>query len=193
MNRCEWCEGDDLYIKYHDEEWGVPVFDDIKHFEFIVLESAQAGLSWITILKKRENYRRLYDGFDPEVVADYTEKKIKQLLGDPGIIRNRKKVEASINNAERFLKIQQEYGSFAKYLWSYVDNKPIVNKWKELSQVPPNTRLSESISKDLRSRGFKFLGPTIIYAHLQATGIVNDHLVDCFRHEEVNKLPLVNL
>lgn len=192
MNRCDWCLGDDLYIKYHDNEWGVPVFDDIKHFEFMVLESAQAGLSWLTVLKKRENYRDLYDGFAPEKVAGYNANKIDRLLEDTGIIRNRKKIEASINNAEKFLEIQKQYGSFTKYLWSYVDYLPIINKWNDLSQIPAKTELSDRIAKDLKIRGFKFLGPTIIYAHLQAAGLVNDHLVNCFRHEQVNELSPVH-
>lgn len=185
MNRCSWCEGDGLYEKYHDEEWGVPVHDDGKHFEFLVLESAQAGLSWITILRKRENYRSAYDGFDPIKVSQYNQDKIEELLNNPGVVRNRKKIEASINNAIRFLEVQREFGSFDNYIWSFVDNKPIKNKWTSLSQVPATTELSDQVSKDLKKRGFKFLGSTIIYAHLQAIGVVNDHLVDCFRYNEV--------
>ena len=185
MNRCSWCEGDGLYEKYHDEEWGVPVHDDGKHFEFLVLESAQAGLSWITILRKRENYRSAYDGFDPIKVSRYNQDKIEELLNNPGVVRNRKKIEASINNAIRFLEVQREFGSFDNYIWSFVDNKPIKNKWTSLSQVPATTELSDRVSKDLKKRGFKFLGSTIIYAHLQAIGVINDHLVDCFRYNEV--------
>lgn len=188
MNRCPWCESSEIYIKYHDEEWGVPVFDDKKQFEFLVLESAQAGLSWLTVLKKRENYRAAYDNFDPGKVAKYDERKFDELLKNKGIIRNRLKIQASINNAKLFLDIQKEFGSFCKYIWGFVDNKPVVNSWNFLSEVPATTELSENISKDLKKRGFKFLGPTIIYAHLQATGIVNDHLVDCFRYKEVKKL-----
>lgn len=186
MTRCPWPGNDKLYIKYHDEEWGLPVFDDIKHFEFLVLESAQAGLSWITILRKRENYRKLYDNFDPVKIAKYDKKKINELIGNAGIIRNIKKIEASINNAEKFLEIVKEFGSFNKYIWNFVNNKPIINKWNDLSQIPPKTDLSDIICKDLRKRGFKFLGSTTIYAHLQATGIVNDHLISCFRYKEVN-------
>lgn len=186
ITRCDWCLGSDIYIKYHDEEWGVPVFDDNKQFEFLVLESAQAGLSWITVLKKRENYRRQYEGFDPFKVVNFSEEKISELMGDAGIIRNRKKIEASVNNAEKFLAVRDEFGSFSDYLWSYVGHRPVKNKWKKLSEVPANIRLSDRISKDLKSRGFRFLGSTIIYAHMQAVGIVNDHLVDCFRHGELN-------
>ena len=185
MKRCSWCDGHDIYIDYHDKEWGVPVFDDKKQFEFLVLESAQAGLSWLTILKRRENYRKAYDNFDPVKVANYGDKKIEELLNNEGIIRNRLKILASVNNAKLFLEIQDEYGSFSDYLWAFVDNKQVVNKWKKLSQVPSNTKLSDKITKDLKGRGFKFMGTTILYAHLQAVGLVNDHLVDCFRYEEV--------
>lgn len=182
MNRCSWCLGNELYEKYHDEEWGVPVHDDRKHFEFLVLESAQAGLSWITILKKRENYRQAYDGFNVEKVAMYGEEKIEELLKNPGIIRNRKKIEASINNAKRFLEVKKEWGSFDNYIWSFVDYKQIINHWEDLSQVPATTELSDRISKDLKKRGFNFLGSTIVYAHIQAIGLVNDHVVSCFRY-----------
>lgn len=182
MNRCPWCGTDPLYIKYHDEEWGEPVHDDIKHFEFLVLESAQAGLNWLTILRKRENYRKAYDGFDPNKVAQYDENKLNELLQNEGIIRNRKKIEASINNAKKFLQIQKEFGSFDKYIWSFVDNKPVINQPQDISQVPATSELSDKVSKDLKARGFKFLGSTTVYAHLQATGIINDHLVSCFRH-----------
>lgn len=184
MNRCQWCLGSELYEKYHDEEWGDPVHDDKKHFEFLVLESAQAGLSWITILKKRENYREAYDGFDVEKVAMYDEDKIEELLNNPGIVRNRKKIEASINNAKRFLEVRKEWGSFDKYIWSFVDYTQVVNHWEELSEVPATTELSDKVSKDLKKRGFKFLGSTIVYAHIQAIGLVNDHLVSCFRHRK---------
>lgn len=185
LNRCPWCGNDELYVKYHDEEWGVPVHDDRKHFEFLILESAQAGLSWLTILRKRENYRKAYDGFDPVKVAQYDEKKIEEMMNDPGIIRNRRKIESSINNARRFLEIQKEFGSFDNYIWSFVNYKPLWNHWTDISQVPARTELSDRISRDLKSRGFRFLGSTIIYSHLQATGLVNDHLVSCFRREDV--------
>lgn len=185
MNRCEWCGNDELYVKYHDEEWGVPVHDEKKHFEFLVLESAQAGLSWITVLRKRESYRKAYDDFDAEKVAHYDEDKIEELIQNTGIVRNRKKIEASINNAARFIEIQKEFGSFDNYIWSFVDNKPVVNNWNNLSEVPATSELSDMVSKDLKARGFKFLGSTIVYAHLQATGIINDHLTDCFRHGQV--------
>ncbi|HHY65238.1 MAG TPA: DNA-3-methyladenine glycosylase I [Clostridiaceae bacterium] len=185
MNRCPWCGNDELYVKYHDEEWGVPVHDDRKHFEFLILESAQAGLSWLTILRKRENYRKAYDGFDPVKVAQYDEKKIEEMMNDPGIIRNRRKIESSINNARRFLEIQKEFGSFDNYIWSFVNYKPLWNHWTDISKVPARTELSDRISRDLKSRGFRFLGSTIIYSHLQATGLVNDHLVSCFRREDV--------
>lgn len=182
MKRCPWCGNDELYIKYHDEEWGVPVHDDRKHFEFLVLESAQAGLSWLTVLKKRENYRKAYDNFDAQKVSQYDEVKIQELMQNAGIIRNRRKIEASINNAKRFLEIQEEFGSFDNYIWSFVDSKPVKNHWKDLSQMPATSDLSDRVSQDLKKRGFKFLGSTIVYAHLQATGLINDHLVDCFRY-----------
>ncbi len=185
MNRCPWCEGDELYIRYHDEEWGVPVHDDRKHFEFLTLESAQAGLSWLTILKKRENYRRAYDNFDPRKVAGYGKKKIGELLNDSGLIRNRRKIEASINNAVKFLEIQDEFGTFDEYIWRFTDFKAVINSWKNVSQIPGKTKLSDDISMDLKKRGFKFVGSTIIYAHIQAIGLVNDHLVSCFRHNEL--------
>lgn len=187
LTRCPWCGTDELYVKYHDEEWGVPVHDDKKHFEFLVLESAQAGLSWITILRKRENYRKAYDDFDVEKVARYDEAKINELLQNKGIIRNRKKIEASINNARRFIEIQKEFGSFSRYIWSFVGNRPVVNYWNDITELPASSGLSDKISRDLKKRGFKFLGSTIVYSHLQATGIINDHLVSCFRHKEVSK------
>lgn len=185
MNRCAWSTTDELYIKYHDEEWGTPVRSDRKHFEFLVLESAQAGLSWLTVLKKRENYRRAYDNFDPVKVSKYDAEKVEQLLSDKGIIRNRRKIESSINNAKRFIEIQAEYDSFDRYIWNFVNNKPVINRWKQLSQIPAKTPLSDRISKDLKKRGFTFVGSTILYAHLQAIGIVNDHLVSCFRYREL--------
>lgn len=182
MNRCPWCGNDELYVKYHDEEWGVPVHDDKKHFEFLVLESAQAGLNWLTILRKRENYRKDYDGFDYNKVALYDENKINALMQDAGIIRNRRKIEASINNAKCFIEIQKEFGSFDNYIWGFVNNSPVVNNWHDISEVPATSELSDKVSKDLKTRGFKFLGTTIVYAHLQATGIINDHLVSCFKY-----------
>jgi DNA-3-methyladenine glycosylase I len=188
MKRCEWCAGSDLYINYHDTEWGVPVFDDRKHFEFLVLESAQAGLSWITILKKRENYRKAYDNFNPKKVAAYDEAKKQLLLADAGIVRNRLKIDASITNARRFLEIQKEFGSFSSYIWSFTGGRQITGKWKSLGELPAKTGLSDSISADMKKRGFRFLGSVIMYSHLQATGIVNDHLSGCFRHKEIVNL-----
>lgn len=188
MERCNWSGSDELYIKYHDEEWGIPIFQDEKQFEFLVLESAQAGLSWLTILRKRENYRKAYDGFNAEKIASYDSEKIEEIHNNPGIIRNTKKIEASINNAKQFLIIQKEFGSFCNYIWGFVDGEPIFNNYKEISEVPGKTELSERISKDLKSRGFKFLGPTIMYAHMQAVGLYNDHLESCFRHNEVKKI-----
>ncbi len=186
MRRCPWSEQNgELLIKYHDEEWGVPVHDDNKHFEFLVLEINRAGLSWKTVLTKRENYLKAYDYFNPEIIAEYDDAKIAQLLSNAGIIRNRKKIEASVHNAKRFLEIQKEFDSFDNYIWKYVDNVPVVNAWKSDQDIPARTNLSDTISGDLRSRGFKFTGSTIIYAHLQATGIVNDHLVDCFRYKQL--------
>lgn len=177
--RCGWAGEDPLYIKYHDEEWGKPNHDDRVHFEFIVLESAQAGLSWITVLRKRENYRKHYENFDPKKVSKFTDEKIEEMLKDPGIIRYRKKIEASINNAARFLEVQEEFGSFDKYIWSFVDGKPINNEFESLSDLPASTPLSDKISKDLKKRGFKFIGTTIIYSYMQAMGLVNDHLMGC--------------
>ncbi len=185
MRRCPWCEKTDIERAYHDNEWGVPVFSDEKQFEFLVLESAQAGLSWLTVLRKRENYRRLYDGFDPEKVACYGEKKIQQLMADSGIIRNRKKIEASINNAARFLEIRDEFGGFSDYLWGFTGGVPVTNSWERLSEIPAMTELSVTVSRDLKKRGFRFMGPIIVYSHLQATGVVNDHLVSCFRYGEI--------
>jgi len=188
MKRCEWCLSTPEYMEYHDKEWGVPVYDDRKQFEFLVLESAQAGLSWLTILRKRENYRKAYDGFDPVKVARYGEAKKQKLLADPGIVRNRLKIEASINNARLFLEMQKEFGSFSAYLWNFTGGKPVCNKWKTLAEIPATTELSDRIAADLKKRGFRFLGSTIVYAHLQATGLVNDHLISCFRYREVKKL-----
>ncbi len=187
MKRCPWCENNDLYLKYHDEEWGVPVHDDNRHFEFLILEGVQAGLSWLTVLKKRENYRKAYDNFDPLKIAKYDENKIFQLMNNKGLIRNIRKVEASINNAKKFIDIQKEFGSFDTYIWNFVNNKPIVNYWKNESEIPSKTELSDKVSEKLRDRGFKFVGSTIIYSHLQATGIINDHLIDCFRFNQINE------
>jgi len=190
MKRCEWSDGSEIYMKYHDTEWGVPVFDDKIHFEFLVLESAQAGLSWITILKKRENYRKAYDNFDPKKVARYTVAKKAKLLADAGIVRNRLKIEASVTNAQKFLEIQKEFGSFTNYIWAFTNRKPVNGKRKNIEEIPARTELSDKISLDLKKRGFKFLGSVIIYSHLQATGIVNDHIMNCFRYKEIIKMPL---
>jgi DNA-3-methyladenine glycosylase I len=190
--RCPWCLSCDIYTEYHDKEWGVPVHDDAKHFEFLVLESAQAGLSWLTVLKKRENYRKAYMNFDAKKVAKFGPEKVAELINNEGLIRNLKKIEASINNAARFLEIQKEFGSFDKYIWGFTGGKPIVNKWRELKELPPRTDLSDEVSRDLKKRGFKFLGSTIIYAHLQATGIINDHLTDCFKYAELSRVKFKN-
>lgn len=187
VTRCEWSASDPLYIQYHDAEWGVPLHDDQKLFEFLVLEGAQAGLSWLTILRKRENYRKAFSGFDPRKVARYDARKTKALLDNAGIVRNRLKINAAIQNARAFLKVQAEFGSFDAYIWRFVDGKPVVNEWKTLQEIPAKTPLSETISKDLIQRGFRFVGPTIVYAHLQATGVVNDHLVSCFRYRELRR------
>jgi DNA-3-methyladenine glycosylase I len=180
-NRCPWCLGFDEYIRYHDEEWGVPVHDDQVHFEFLILEGAQAGLSWSTILKKREGYRKAFAGFDAKKVARFTEKKIEKLILDPSIVRNRLKINAAVNNAKRFLEVQKEFGSFDAYIWSFVGGTPIKNKRKTMSEVPATTKESDALSKDLIKRGFKFVGSTVIYAHMQACGLVNDHLTSCWR------------
>lgn len=185
LTRCDWSTRDPLYIRYHDTEWGVPVHDEVRHFEFLLLEGAQAGLSWYTILRKREAYREAYRSFDPEKVARFGEADVQRLLSDAGIVRNRLKIASSIENARRFLEVQREHGSFDAYLWDFVGGMPIVNHWKNLNQVPATTPLSDAVSKDLKKRGFRFVGSTIIYAHLQAIGLVNDHLVDCFRHDEL--------
>lgn len=181
-NKCSWCIGNEIYEKYHDEEWGVPVHDDNIHFEFLVLESAQAGLSWLTILKRRENYREAYLNFDPVKVAGFKDKDIEILMGNEGIIRNRKKIEASIKNAKVFLNIQNEFGSFDNYIWSFSDFKIVSNNYDSIDQIPAQTLLSNLISKDLKKRGCSFLGPVIMYSHLQAVGIVNDHVKSCFRY-----------
>lgn len=186
--RCAWPGADPLYVTYHDEEWGVPVHDDRILFEFLVLEGAQAGLSWITILRKREAYRRAFDGFDPERVARYDARKVAQLLGNPGIVRNRAKIESTIKNAKAFLAVQEEFGSFDAYQWRFVEGRPIQNRWTTMKEIPARTDESDAFSKDLKRRGFGFVGTTIIYAHMQAVGMVNDHVVDCFRHRDVKKL-----
>jgi len=187
-NRCTWCLGFDQYIQYHDREWGVPVHDDRIHFEFLILEGAQAGLSWSMILKKREGYRKAFANFDPEKVARFTASKIERLLQNPGIVRNKLKVNAAVNNAKKFLAIQNEFGSFDNYIWRFVDGKPIVNSWKSMKKIPATSKQSDELSKDLIKRGFKFVGSTVIYAHMQACGLINDHMVDCFRYAEVKKL-----
>lgn len=183
--RCAWAGDDPLYLKYHDEEWGVPVFDDQKLFEFLTLETFQAGLSWITILRKRENFRKAFNNFDYNAIARYEEAKFNLLMQDSGIVRNKLKIRAAISNARAFIKIQEEFGSFSKYIWSFVDDHPIQNHFKDLSDLPAKTKRSDEISADLKKRGFKFVGSTVVYAHMQATGMVNDHLVDCFRYKEL--------
>lgn len=184
-HRCGWCIGDPLYEAYHDEEWGVPVFDDETLFEFLILETFQAGLSWITVLKKRENFRKAFDNFDYKKIAKYKQPKVEVLLQDAGIIRNKLKVKATITNAEAFMQIQEEFGSFSEYIWGFVDGKPIKNSFKNYKDAPANTSLSNAISKDLKKHGFKFVGSTVIYAHMQATGMINDHEESCFRYNEV--------
>jgi DNA-3-methyladenine glycosylase I len=185
VERCAWSVGvDPEYERYHDTEWGVPVRDDRTHFEFLVLESAQAGLSWWTILRKRDGYRRAFADFDASKVARFTSRTVEKLMRDPGIVRNRQKIEAAVNNARQFLKVQDELGSFDRYVWGFVEGEPIVNRWRKHADVPPTSKESDALSKDLKARGFKFIGPTIVYAHMQATGLVNDHLVGCFRHRQ---------
>jgi DNA-3-methyladenine glycosylase I len=185
MHRCSWAGTDPLYIDYHDREWGVPQHDERKLFEMLILDGAQAGLSWITILRKRDNYRAAFDEFDPHKMARYGERKVRALLNDPGIVRNRLKIAAAIENAKMLLKLQENDGSLDEYLWRYVGGKPIVNAWRSIKEIPPRTPLSDAISKDLTRRGFKFVGPTICYAFMQAAGMVNDHTVDCFRYREL--------
>jgi DNA-3-methyladenine glycosylase I len=183
--RCAWPGGDPLYCAYHDEEWGVPLHDDRRLFEFLILEGAQAGLSWITILRKRENYRAAFDGFDATHIARYDAGKIASLMQNPGIVRNRLKVAAAVINAQKFLDVQEEFGSFDAFIWRFVDGVPKRNKWRSLTDIPASTPESDAMSKDLKQRGFKFVGSTICYAHMQATGMVNDHITDCFRHAEL--------
>lgn len=186
--RCPWCLKFEQYIEYHDNEWGVPVHDDRIHFEFLILEGAQAGLSWATILKRREGYRNAFADFDAQKVAKFTDKKLEKLLQDPSIIRNRLKVYAAKNNAQRFLEVQKEFGSFDQYIWKFVNGKPIVNQRKTMKQVPATSKESDALSKDLIKRGFKFVGSTVIYAHMQTCGLINDHLVDCFRYKSTKAL-----
>jgi len=183
--RCPWVGDDDLYIRYHDEEWGVPVFDDRKLFEFLILEGAQAGLSWSTILKKRENYIRAFDQFDANKIVQYDSQKVKELLNDAGIVRNRLKIRSTIQNARAYLDICKQHGSFADYIWSFTDGKPLINRWKTLQDIPAKTELSDKMSKELKKAGFNFVGSTICYAFMQAVGMVNDHTMDCFRYHEV--------
>jgi DNA-3-methyladenine glycosylase I len=187
LKRCTWAGSDPLYLRYHDEEWGVPVHDDRKLFEFLVLEGAQAGLSWITILRKRESYRKAFDRFDPAKVARYGARQVKRLLADPGIVRNRMKIESAIANAKAFLDVQKEFGSFDAYVWRFVGGKSKRNRWKVVKDIPARTPESDALSKDLRERGFRFVGSTIVYAHMQATGMVNDHLTSCFRYRDVSR------
>ncbi|MBJ6369677.1 DNA-3-methyladenine glycosylase I [Snuella sedimenti] len=183
--KCSWCIGDPLYEAYHDTEWGVPVYDDATLFEFLILETFQAGLSWITILRKRENFRKAFDNFDYKKIANYKQDKIDALLKDTGIVRNKLKVNATVTNAQAFIKIQEEFGSFSQYIWGFVNGKPIKNTWPTLKDIPATTPISDALSKDLKKRGFKFVGSTVVYAHMQATGMVNDHITDCFRYKEV--------
>jgi len=184
VSRCSWCGDDPLYIKYHDEEWGIPVHDDQKLFEMLILEGAQAGLSWITVLKKRENYRKAFDNLDAIKISKYSDKKVEKLLENAGIIRNRLKINSTVGNAKAFLKVQKEFSSFDKYIWQFVDHKPIINKFKSLKDLPAKTEISDKMSKDLKKHGFKFVGSTICYAFMQATGMVNDHTTDCFKYRE---------
>ena len=186
--RCWWCGDDPLYVAYHDTEWGVPVKDDAKLFEFLTLETFQAGLSWITVLRKRENFRKAFDHFNYNKIATYSEEKVQELLQNNGIIRNKLKVRATISNARAFMEVQEEFGSFSDYIWGFVDGKPIQNTLKNKEEVPANTALSDTISKDLKKRGFKFVGSTVVYAHMQATGMVNDHLTHCFRYQEIKDM-----
>ncbi len=183
--RCNWCGNDPLYIKYHDEEWGRPIYDDHKLFEFLILEGFQAGLSWITILRKRDNFRMAFDNFDYLKIAEYDEKKIQRLMLNEGIVRNQLKIRAAVTNARAFIKVQKEFGTFSSYIWGFVDGKPITNHFKNTEEIPSTTPLSDKISKDLKKRGFKFVGSTIVYAHMQATGMVNDHITNCFVHNQL--------
>lgn len=185
---CPWCGNDPLYVDYHHTEWGVPCYDDKILFEFLTLESAQAGLSWITVLKKRDNYRKAFADFEAEKVARFNSRSVERLMNNPGIVRNRLKIESAISNARLFIKLQEEFGSFSNYFWGFADGRPIQNQWRTMAEVPAATLLSDTISKDMKKRGFKFFGTTICYAHMQATGMVNDHIVSCFRHRECAEL-----
>ena len=185
MKRCDWANRSELEQSYHDHEWGVEIHDDRTLFEFLVLEGAQAGLSWSTILRKREGYRRAFDNFDARKISNYSEKTVSRLLANPGIIRNRLKINAAVTNARAFLQVQKEFGSFDRYIWQFVNGRPIRNSWRTMTDIPASTPESEDMSKDLKKRGFKFVGPTICYAFMQAVGMVNDHVVDCFRHKEL--------
>lgn len=187
-HRCGWCLGDPLYEQYHDEEWGVPLYDDKLLFEFLTLETFQAGLSWITVLRKRENFRRAFDGFDYATIAKYSDAKLEALMQDAGIIRNRLKIKAAVSNAQAFINIQEEFGSFSTYIWKFTGGKPIQNRFEHYKNAPANTLLSDTISKDLKKRGFKFVGSTVVYAHMQATGMVNDHETGCFRYEAIKRM-----
>jgi len=187
IKRCTWCGSDPQYVAYHDEDWGVPVYDDRLLFEMLILEGAQAGLSWLTILKKRTNYRKAFHDFDAETIARYDQNEIDRLMQDAGIVRNRLKIESAIKNAQGFLQIRKEFTSFANYLWRYVDGKPIINAWQDISGIPAHTSLSDQLSKDLKKRGFNFVGSTICYAFMQSIGMVNDHTTDCFRYPEINQ------
>ncbi len=186
--RCDWSGTEPIYVDYHDKEWGVPVHDDRMHFEMIILDGAQAGLSWITILKRRDSYREAFDNFDAVKVSRYDDKKVEKLLTNPGIIRNRLKVNSTVKNAQAFLKIQEEFGSFDDYIWQFVNHKTIQNKWKKMAELPAKTAESDAMSKDLKKRGFSFVGSTICYAYMQAAGMINDHIMDCFRYKEVKEL-----
>jgi len=188
IKRCSWCGSDPLYVAYHDKDWGVPVHEDQKLFEMLILEGAQAGLSWLTILKKRENYRKTFHGFDASTIAGYDQKEIERLMQDAGIVRNRLKIEATIKNARSFLQLCEEFNSFANYLWRFVDGKPLINAWQDHSAIPANTQISDQLSKDLKKRGFNFVGSTICYAFMQSIGMVNDHTTDCFRYQQINHL-----
>ena len=188
VKRCSWCGSDPLYVAYHDEDWGVPVYDNQQLFEMLILEGAQAGLSWLTILKKRENYRKAFHDFDASTIASYDQKEVDRLMQDAGIVRNRLKIEATIKNARGFLQLCEEFNSFANYLWRFVDGKPIINAWQDHSTIPANTQISDQLSKDLKRRGFNFVGSTICYAFMQSIGMVNDHTTDCFRYQQINHL-----
>ncbi len=185
IKRCTWCGSDPVYVKYHDKEWGVPVYSERKLFEMLVLEGAQAGLSWITILRKRPHYRKVFDHFDPRIIVQYKKRKIEQLLKDPGIVRNRLKVEGTVRNARAYLELREREGRFADFLWQFVDGEPVVNHWSSLKKIPAKTPASDAMSKELKKRGFTFTGPTICYAFMQSVGMVNDHTTDCFRHREL--------